>query len=132
MKDDTLYKQRTQALQALYNRIKSANGVNFRFLKQQSIWEMMAKEPAPRFYITPEYAARYITAYYKHGGRITSGNAAMIEELVKYYEIYRKLYSNFAKWKIYDMVVNSPAQSFYMSPQRIKEIIFNYTGRNKK
>ncbi len=33
---------------------------------------------------------------------------------------------------LYEKVVEQPAKSFYMSKHRIKEIVFNYSGRNGK
>ena len=51
---------------------------------------------------------------------------AMIRNLVEVFETIRPQHMNLPMAEIWQMVVEHPAKSFYLSRQRIKEIILNY------
>ena len=134
MNDPILYRERNAALRKVYSDIIHTQGVNLNYLNRNSILDLIAEQPAPRFYITPEIAGWYICQYYRNNKMplIKPHKQAMVLDLVENYERLRQQYPDMHKWALYDMVVEQPAKSFYMNKQRIKEIIFNYTGRNGK
>ena len=134
MNDPILYEQRNVALHKVYSDIIHTQGVNLNYLSRLSLLDLIAKHPAPRFYITPELAGWYICQYYRNNKMplVKPNKQQMVLDLVFVYERLRAQYPDMHKWKLYAMVVEHPAKSFYMRKQRIKEIIFGYTGRNGK
>ena len=133
---NSLITERDAKIRELHQQIMRAQGVNRQYIRREVVIDMLAHEPAPRFYISPEWAMRYITAYY--GGQSvwirTRGKErqAMIRDLVTNFERLQRENPDKTRQWLYMTVVEQPAQSFYVSKQRIKEIIFNYTGRVKR
>ena len=54
----------------------------------------------------------------------------MIKDLVENFERLRNKYPDATRGTLYQMVVEQPAKSFYLSEHRIYEIIFTYSGRS--
>lgn len=131
MKQLTLKQQRDADLRALYQRIIHLQSVNLRYMKRSAIVALLATEPAPRFYLTEEQAGWAICQYYRNGRipRCRPMKQAMILDLVDQYEKMRKEHPHAQKNILYKLAVEQPAKSFYMSNQRIREIIFNYSCR---
>lgn len=123
----SLIKQRNQDLQNAYAQLIKASN-NIKYLSRNSILKLLQQQPAPRFYLTPYQAMRYICAFYANN-TAKHRKQDMIKDLVQNYERLRTLYPKTTKTIIYEMVVEQPAQSFYMNLHRIQEIIFNYSGR---
>lgn len=130
MKELTLIQLRDKELRHCYEKILRSCS-NTRLLSRRSILSLLSGMPAPRFFITPYWASLYILRHYK-GLNINRRKRGMIDDLVENYERLRIEYPYATKCDLYEMLVEQPAKSFYMSEQRIKEIIFNYTGRNGK
>jgi len=130
MRNIDIYQLREKDLRAAYNRLSCVHGINFRYLKFSSIVSMLLEESAPRFYIAPEWAYQVIRRYKTKG--IVTGNEAMLKDLVREYDRVKSQNPDMPVCQICKLAVESPAKSFYMSPHRVREIIFNYTGRNGK
>ncbi len=56
----------------------------------------------------------------------------MIADLIDNFNRLKQENPNAPLEWLYEVVVEQPSKSFYMSKHRIEEIIFNYTGRNGK
>lgn len=125
--------ERNLVLQGLYNRIIKSH-VNLKMMSRDMIVSVIIEQPAPRFYIAPQRAKWLILYYYRHKDKLPmSGNKKkMIEDLVENYERLCKEFPNTDKEKIYEYVVEQPAKSFYMSHRNIRDVIFNYTGRQNR
>ena len=133
MNDPIIFEQRNAALRKLYSDIIHAQGVNLNYMSRSTILDIIAEQPASRFYITPEIAGWYICQYYSGKMPLMKAHKQqMVLDLVSVYERLRKEHPDMRKWVLYEKVVEQPARSFYMNTKRIKEIIFNYTGRNGK
>lgn len=121
--------QRNRALKDAHKRIISASrGV--RNVSRQTVISLIQEMPAPRFYITPFMAQLYINNISHR--RDKSRKQEMIADLMDNFHRLAQEHPDAPKWLLYEMVVEQPAKSFYMSDHRIAEIIFNYTGRNGK
>lgn len=129
MKPNTVIEQRNEALRMLHKKI-IAESRGICYLNRQSIVSFIHEQPAPRFYITPFTARLYIN---NNNQRAEKGEKQeMILDLIETYHRLRREYPNAQKKWLYEVVVEQPAKSFYMSKHRIEEIIFNYSGRNGK
>lgn len=135
MIDPLLYEERNAALRGVYESIIRSYGVvNMRYMSRAVILELIMEHSAPRFYITPELAGWYICQYERWGRLVVvkSHKREMLLDLISVYERLRKEHPYMKRGELYDLVVNQPAKSFYMRKQRIKEVIFRYSGRNEK
>lgn len=129
MEDQTLIEQRNAALKELYaSIIKASKSIGF--VSRKNVISIILDQPAPRFYITPYVAYIYLTNYRKRGENCRKQE--MIKDLKKNFNRLRHQYPNATVDWLYKMVVEQPAKSWYMTPQRVEEIIFNYSGRNGK
>lgn len=129
MRPVTLIEQRNEALRVLHkNIIAESHGIQY--LTRQSIISFIHEQPAPRFYITPFTARLYINNNNKCADN--GEKQDMIADLFENYHRLCRENPNAPKEWLYEVVVEQPAKSFYMSKHRIEEIIFNYSGRNGK
>ena len=132
MEYNTCIEERNEALRQTYNKVVSANGVNKMFLNKAALIRIVVEQPAPKFYCTPEWAQRYIAAYYSKRSQWMLKNGRgklrrdMILDLVEQYEKLQAANPDAPKKWLYDNVVEQPAKSFYVSARRAAEIIFNY------
>ena len=126
-KIQTLTDLRDKDLQNLYSQIIKSSAVNQRYLTRDVIIDTLTAQPAPRFYICARQAQSYVVGYYKNRGSVNRSNKkAMILNLVQVFEQIRPQNMHLPMSEIWQMVVNHPADSFYLSHQRILEIIYNY------
>lgn len=130
MKAQSFSNLKKRALEAAYNRIIRASNELTRHISRNTIIELIQEQPAPRFYITPETARLYINKYRKH--KNNGLKDAMMDDLVSNYNRLKEENPDAPKLWLYETVVEQPAKSFYMSNHRIKEVIFQYSGRNGK
>lgn len=129
MRPNTIIEQRNEALRVLYKTI-IAESRGIRYLTRKTIVSFIYKQPAPRFYITPFTARLYINNNNKCADN--GEKQEMIADLLENYNRLCRENPNAPKEWLYEVVVEQPAKSFYMSKHRIEEIIFNYSGRNGK
>lgn len=128
MKRHSIIWQRNRALDAVYKRIiKASRGV--RFLSRKTVIALIQEQTAPRFYITPETAKLYIRGNRKLQKSLKPN---MVADLIENFNRLVAENPNAPKEWLYEIVVEQPAKSFYMSDHRIAEVIFNYSGRNGK
>lgn len=126
----SLQQQRNIEIVKAYKRIISSSSVNMAYLHRDAVFDLLAQQPAPRFYITSEVAAKYVLGYKRQLPSIlNSSKLEMIEDLVAIYDKIKAKRKYSPMEMIWEYVVNSPAKSFYMSKRRYKEVIFNYKGR---
>lgn len=134
MNKKTLIHERNIALQAIYKRIIHTN-VNRNLITNDTIVSIILEEPAPRFYISP-HQAELLIIHHRDKKQCASCKRTlkreMVDDLVENFERLRELYPHTPLKKIYEMVVEKPAKSFYISYRCARDIIFNYTGRNGK
>lgn len=129
----TLIKQRDQQLRKVYSTLYLSSSANSRLISRDLLLDLMMEQPAPRFYITPKMAERYVLGFKKQSSAILSSRKLeMIKDLVSAYERARTRHKGVAKGMLWKYTVESPAKSFYMTKQRLEEVIFNYTYRNGK
>lgn len=127
MGEQSLIRQRNIDLQGVYTRLIGVTS-NIQYLSRSTILSIMQEQAAPRFYLTPYQASLYILRGMK-GGNVGYRKQAMIADLIENYERLRREYPEATKTALYEMVVEQPAKSFYLSRKRMREIIFNYRGR---
>ena len=128
---NSLQQQRNKEIGRLYNSIVSSSSINMALLDRDAIFDVLMSYPAPRFYITPKMAERYILGFKRQLPAIlNSRKLQMIEDLVATYESIKAKRKHSSNEMIWRYVVESPAKSFYISRKRAEEIIFNYKGRN--
>lgn len=128
MKPTSIIEDRNKALRALHRAIISESR-NLGYLTCATIVVYIYGQPAPRFYITPYSARLYIN------GRKTADSKRkrdMVADLKEAFVRLQRENPYAPKEWLYEKVVEQPAKSFYMSKHRIKEIVFNYSGRNGK
>ena len=126
-KYDTLTAERDRDLKNLHSSVIKNSGVNPMYLSRETIISTLSSQPAPRFYIKAQQAESYVVGYYKQITLVKSANKrAMILDLVQVFEKIRSENMHLPMADIWQLVVMHPAKSFYLSTQRIKEIIFNY------
>jgi len=124
--------QRNKDLLAVYDSLITNGNINKKYIKRGSIIDVLYESPAPRFYICPRMAERYVNAYLR--GKLTCisrERLAMVEDLVENYKRIRKRRKNEQLCFVWQMVINSPAKGFYLSRQTIMEIIYGY-GKYKE
>lgn len=137
MNERECIKERNLALQEIYKRIRKSH-VNMNLLSRDMIVSIILEQPAPRFYITPDRAKSIILSHYNNGqGKMRQFNKRpqtreLIDDLVANYERLKAQFPHTPDERLYEMVVEQPAKSFFMTHHRVKEVIFNYTGRNHK
>jgi hypothetical protein len=98
---------------------------------RDTLIELIMEQSAPRFYITPKMAERYVIGFKQQSPHIlNSRKIDMIKDLVSAYETAKNRHKRSSMMMIWRYTVESPAKSFYVTKRVLKEIIFNYTGRN--
>lgn len=118
----SIFYKRNRALDAAYKRIIKASKGVAKHITRKTIIALIQEQPAPRFYITAETARLYIKNYCKPNSN--SIKQAMIADLLENYNRLKQENPAAPKEWLYEVVVEQPAKSFYMSAKRIEEIIF--------
>jgi len=132
MNERECIKERNLALQEIYKRIRKSH-VNMNLLSRDMIVSIILEQPAPRFYITSD-RAKYILLHYNNwqGKKLRPKTRELIDDLVANYEKLKAQFPHTEDKILYEMVVEQPAKSFFMTHHRVKEVIFNYTGRQNR
>ena len=125
-----LLAERDEEIRKIHKRIVRDSGINKKYLTRDFIVEQVQKCPAPRFYLEPKRAMEYVNSYYKGKTcHLRPLRRAMVLDLVEAFEEVRSEHLNDPMGDIWTMVVEHPAKSFYLSPARIIEIIYQYHDR---
>ena len=115
-------------LDAAFKSIITTNAREGRIMFRNEICEMISKLPAPRIYVTPEYALRVVRGYSRCGAKKGLLKMKQQDELRRgYYSLppTMRTLSNLAK------VLAEPAEFFYVNPQRIYLILFKVLHAKK-
>lgn len=129
----SLIEQRDDELRKIYVRIVKESGINSKFLTRDFVVGQIQKCNAPRFYITSKMAGEIISSYNKGKSRHKSRiKLAMVQNLMDVYEETVRDYPNEPMYLILERVVTHPAKSFYMSSERIMEVIYQYHDRKPR
>lgn len=135
MTDNTRHitKVRNHDLQHLHDQILSIRGINQHYLTRRFVIDRIMASPAPRFYIDSKRAEIYVTAWYR--GEVVHKSIYknhMVQDLVSVFEEIRDRYPDEQMSDIWEMVVQHPAKSFYMSRKRVEEVIYNWRKNGEK
>ena len=114
-------------LDEVFKSILISNHREGRIMSRRQICDIIAQHPAPRLYITPEYALRVFRGYPRCGAHIYR-TASMQQELrsrILSLPDDKRTLTNIAK------VITQPAPSFYLSSQRIYDLLYKIYDRRK-
>lgn len=127
---NALLLERDEEVRKIYSRIINESGINKKFLTYKFIIAQIEKSGAPRFYISGKHAQNLVSAYYNDKLMpMSKRRHAMVEDLVQCYEAVHDKWNDLKKADMWEKVVACPAKSFYLSPARIREIIYQYHDR---
>ena len=131
MDTPTLSQQRNADLRDAYQRIIKTESVNSRYLKRSSIISLLMEMPAPRFYLTSEWARTIFRGWRRKSRHIRKDKIPkeLVDDLRDTYTRVKEQYPGAPEVTLWQIVVEQPAKSFYISAKRMEEIIFNYSGR---
>lgn len=114
-------------LDAVFKSILVTNHRDGRVMCRREICEQISKLPAPRLYITPEYALRVSRNYSRCGAYKTS--AYKMHQEVR--RRYNSLPENMRTLANLSKVISEPAESFYLTPARISTLLYRVYDRRK-
>ena len=95
----------------------------------QSVFEMLAQVPAPRFFISEDRAFNLIKRFFATGKwpRTTLlTRRAMLSEIATRVRVLQAFDSSLSLKDAVFRAVNSPAPSFYLTPRSIRTILYGY------
>jgi hypothetical protein len=115
------------ALDQAYKAIVVTAAKEGRYLSRLKVCEIIANSPAPRLFITPEYAMRVIKGHPRCQS-VTYGTSRMHKELLARYEALPEDSRTFIN---IEKIINQPAPSFYLSPIRISDLLYMVYDRRK-
>ena len=116
-------------LDSMFKTILVKNNREGRIMFRKEICEQISRMPAPRLYITPEYALRVVRNHPRCGAVKPSRSRMQQEEVRhRYYSLPEdeRTLTNLAK------VLEEPAESFYLSPVRISRLLYYVYGKNNQ
>jgi len=90
------------------------------------IFELVAKSPASRFWVSGERAAIVISAMAagKPLTRMRSNKREMFEEIYRRFLIEREKDPKKSVYELVTKIVNQPAPKFYLTPRTVGEFIY--------
>lgn len=117
---------RDSELRKMFDNIRNA-GVNNRYYDWKVVVKLLATSPAPKFYISPKMAEQYVLNFNRGKFLVKSSiGRAMIRDLAENYERIKSQYPYKKAFEIWELVVDSPAKSFYLKEKTIRCIIYEY------
>lgn len=118
---------RDESIRRKYDELIKCSGINMDYVSRNDLIDLLSKSKAPQFYISPKMCEQYVIGYLKGREPVSRSNKRrMIEDLVKVFKDVRTEHSTKPMNQIWVMVVEHEAPSYYLTKQRIAEIIFNY------
>lgn len=104
-----------------------------RRLTRMEICEILASQPAPRFYITPYAALRKIILPMEKNGDIPAHGRRRRAMHLEFYQHYIRLRESLSRDKAIAAAIEQPASSFFLSKHRINYLLYAaYHRRNNK
>ena len=123
MDRNTLTYQKRKDIIAVYDRLRTTQGINEKYISRAAIVELLMQQPAPRFYLEPRTVEHIIMA---HMRGISSCNPKRDQDL---YEAYLRVKENNPRLPMADIWMKTseqPAKSFYASARTIRDYIFGW------
>lgn len=116
-----------QDLNTLYLRIVRDNTRKGILMTRRQICDIISRSPAPRLYITPEYAQRVLRTFPKYSARHYGSGGKHLELYNRYAALppEERTLSNLNK------IIDQPASSFYLSSQYIYRLLYKIYDKRK-
>lgn len=109
------------------------SGINHNYLTHKNVVKVISLQSAPRFYLEPRTAEKYILQYYRgEYYRKSVLGRKMIDDLVANYERLASQHPNWCNYQLWDAVVMCEAKSFYLTENTIKFIIYGYLRKKRQ
>lgn len=114
-------------LEEVFKSIVVTNNREGRKMSRKQVCKIISQSPAPRLYITPEYALRVFRNYPRCGAHTYRASAMQQELRSRILALPPDLRTtaNIAK------VIAQPAPSFYLSPRRIYDFLYRVYDRRE-
>lgn len=123
MEKNGLTYQKRKDLIAVFDRLRTTQGINMNYITRNDIVELLMHQPAPRFYLEPRTIEHLVMRYFK-------GKKTIMPERTKdLYETFcrvREQHPTAPMANIWVMVSEQPAKSFYLSRRCIRDFIFGW------
>lgn len=115
-------------LDSIFKSILVSNTREGRVMTRRQVCDIIAKSPAPRLYITPEYALRVARGYPRCGAHKTTQSKMHQEVRRRYYSLPTEMrtLTNIAK------AISQPAESFYLTPENISALLYRVYAKNNR
>lgn len=108
----------------VYNQILKS-GINVTMLTREKVARMVSSSEAPRFYITPKMAERYVYGYLRGENPVQSSTRQrMICNLVEVYHHIMRSGKYRTKVEVWNAVVRHPAKEFYAGHKTVINLIY--------
>ena len=117
-------------LDAVFKSIVISNNREGRIMTRREVCDIIAKSPAPRLYITPEYALRIFRGDVRCGARTNSYRVSVMQQELK--KRISALPKNMRSISNIAKVIAEPAPSFYLSPRRIYDFLYQVYAKNNR
>lgn len=125
-KNGIAYKKKHDLL-AVYNRLRTTQGLNEKYLTRDVIIDSIMKQPAPRFYLEPRTIEHIVMSYITGVPNSNSNrNRERDKDLCEAYYRIKNNHPELSGSEIWIRVGEQPAKSFYMSKRSIRDFIFGY------
>ena len=125
-KNSIAYKKK-QDLLAVYNRLRTTQGINERYVTRDVIIDILMKEPAPRFYLEPRTIEHIVMPQITGVPNSNSNrNHDRDKDLCEAYYRVKDKYPDITGVDLWIKVGEQPAKSFYMSRRSIRDYIFGW------
>lgn len=115
-------------LDAVFKSILVSNNRQGKIMSRREVCELISKMPAPRLYITPEYALRVARGDARCGAYKTISRD-MHQEVRRR---YHALPPNMRSLTGIATVIAQPAESFYLIPSRISKLLYQVYAKNNR
>ena len=118
-------------LDALYTSILRRNIKEGILMSNEQIYQLMSESPAPRLYLSPDKAIRLA---YNSSNKTIRICGHKFRSGLKHQEFYHRLSSLPPSMRTPKNIINlleAPAPSFYLGPDRIKKLLYKVYDRRK-
>lgn len=115
--------QKKMDIVAVYDRLRSTEGINMNLVPRSSLVDLVANEPAPRFYLEPRTIEHMVMRYIKG---IKTPLPERTEDLYQAYCRVKEEHPHAKMDEIWYLTSLQPAKSFYTSKRTIRDFIFGW------
>lgn len=121
--------ERDNLIRTIHKRIINESGINKHYLTRSVVAQQIQKYSAPRFYIDTRRCRELVNGYNAGTLKCSALTQAMARDLAECYEEVCNAYPNKPMEDKWQLTVEHPAKSFYLSKLRIIEIVYQYHDR---